>query len=218
MVASKTTGLLRLDRGAGRLFDSGGRIYLPDSRRWHATADPPAGEPVTPAEALAWLQRESAAPWRPPAGVIGPREATPAQLELAEVVGRGLAGLGLTLLSGGREGVMEAACRGAANAGGITVGLLPDESWSAANPFVTVPIATGIGVARNAIIARAAFCLIAIGGGVGTLSEVAFALQFKRPVFGLADAPRVDGVVALEGWPALEARLCRLVLGLDERS
>ena len=63
----------------------------------------------------------------------------------------------------------------------------------AANPYVTVPIATGIGVARNALIARAAFCVVAIGGGNGTLSEIVFALQFGRPVFLLENAPSVAG-------------------------
>ena len=132
----------------------------------------------------------------------------------AEAVGAGLAVLGLTVLCGGREGVMEAVCRAAAQAGGLTVGLLPDDDWRAANSHVRVPLATGIGVARNAVIARAALALVAIGGGTGTLSEVAFGLQFGRPVFGLAGAPRVEGVVMLDDWPSLKTPLCRKVLAL----
>jgi hypothetical protein len=80
---------------------------------------------------------------------------------------------------------MEAGCRGTAEHGGISISLLPDATWKAANPCVTIPIATGLGVARNAIIAQAFFCLVAIDGGYGTLSEIAFGLQFGRPVFAL---------------------------------
>jgi uncharacterized protein (TIGR00725 family) len=111
---------------------------------------------------------------------------------------------------------MEAACRGIATAGGISVGLLPDAEWDAANAYVSIPIATGIGVARNAIIARACWALVAVGGGYGTISEAAFGLQFGRPVFGLAGAPRIPGVVQLEDWPELEERLCRAFLRLEE--
>ncbi len=92
---------------------------------------------------------------------------------------------------------MEAVCRGVAAGGGLSVGLLPGETWQAANPFVGLPLATGLGVARNAVIARAAFCLVAVGGGHGTLSEMAFALQFGRPVFALQGAPEVAGAVRL---------------------
>jgi uncharacterized protein (TIGR00725 family) len=120
--------------------------------------------------------------------------------------------LGLVVLCGGRSGVMEAACRGVARAGGLSIGLLPGEEWDSANPYVTVPIATGIGVARNALIARAALCLIAVGGGNGTLSEIAFGLQFGRPVFALAGAPTVSGTVELDGWDALLPRVARVVL------
>jgi hypothetical protein len=110
---------------------------------------------------------------------------------------------------------MEAACRGAAEYNGISIGLLPDPTWQAANPYVTVPIATGIGVARNAIIAQACFCLVAIGGGYGTLSEIAFGLQFGKPVFALEQSQPVHGVVEIRDWPTLENVLCHLVLRLN---
>jgi uncharacterized protein (TIGR00725 family) len=152
------------------------------------------GDSVDERAAVAWLQRESETPCRVPIGVIGPREAEAAQTAAAADLGRGLAGLGLVVLCGGKSGVMEAACEGVAAAGGLSIGLLPDEDAAAANPHVSVPIATGIGVARNAIIARAALCLVAVGGGYGTLSEVAFALQFGKPVIGLCGAPEVPGV------------------------
>lgn len=190
---------------AGRRFDPARRVWTPDQ----AATD---GATITDSEAVRWLQRESGFPCRPPVGVIGPREPTETQATTAETVGAGLAELGLTVLCGGRSGVMEAACRGVARAGGISVGLLPDGEWETANPYVTVPIATGIGVARNALIARASICLIAIGGGVGTLSEIAFGLQFGRPVFALSGAPQVAGTVELEGWDALLPHVARVVL------
>ena len=206
---------LRLDRARCRLIDGSGAWFDPKSRSWQ-TPDPPPrdAQPITPADAVRWLQSESGHPLKAPIGVIGARRANPRQLDLAERIGHGIAALGLTLLCGGREGIMAAACKGAADTGGLTVGLLPDDHWDAANPFVAVPLATGIGVARNALIARAAFCLVAVGGGHGTLSEIAFALQFGRPVFCLGDAPAVDGAVQLGGWADLEPALCRLVLGL----
>ena len=90
---------------------------------------------------------------------------------------------------------MEAACRGAkraarsqladSNTSGLTIGILPGGDPSAANPYVDIPIATGLGEARNTIIARAAQAVIAIGGGYGTLSEIAFALKQGRPVIGV---------------------------------
>ena len=133
-------------------------------------------------------------PVRVPVGVIGPREASSAQLLAAEQVGRGLATMGFVVICGGRHGVMDAVCRGAAGAGGLTIGLLPDADPSFANPHVGIVIATGIGEARNALIARASLCLVAIGDSFGTLSEVALGRQFGKQVIGLEGAARVEGV------------------------
>jgi uncharacterized protein (TIGR00725 family) len=104
---------------------------------------------------------------------------------LAEMVGRGVAAGGATLVCGGLGGVMEAACRGARAAGGLTVGILPGADPAAANPDVLVPIATGLGEARNAVIVSSAEVVIAIGGEYGTLSEIALARKLGRPVIGL---------------------------------
>ncbi|HNP72727.1 MAG TPA: TIGR00725 family protein [Kouleothrix sp.] len=104
---------------------------------------------------------------------------------LAEMVGRSVAAAGATLVCGGLGGVMAAACRGARGAGGTTVGILPGNDAAAANPDVQVPIATGIGEARNAIIVCSADVVIAIGGEYGTLSEIALARKLGRPVIGL---------------------------------
>jgi len=121
--------------------------------------------------------------------VIGARDATPAQLAHAEAVGRALAERGHVLVCGGLGGVMEAACRGARAASGRTVGILPGEDPADANPHVDIVIPTGLGIARNALVVRAAAAVIAIGGAYGTLSEIAFALQLGVPVVGLDTWP-----------------------------
>ena len=89
---------------------------------------------------------------------------------------------------------MEAASRGASQSGGIVMGLLPGDEWETANPYVTIPLASGIGPTRNSIIARAARVLVAVGGGVGTITEMAYGLHYDRPVLALPSAPEVPGV------------------------
>jgi len=184
----------KLDRPHGLLFDEHGRCLDPRQRLWSAATSPLAGESVDLRSAATWLQRESGFAVRVPVGVIGPRDATAEQLLAAESVGRGLAEMGLPIICGGRHGVMEAACRGVAAGGGISIGLLPDADPSFANPYVGIVIATGIGEARNALIARAALCLVVIGDSYGTLSEVALGRQFGKRVIGLEGAAHVDGV------------------------
>ena len=184
----------KLNRALGRLFDAHGRSFDPHQRVWSTATSPAIGEPVDSRCAAAWLQRESGFAVRVPVGVIGPREATAEQLLAAEAVGRGLAEMGLPIICGGRHGVMEAACRGVAAGDGVSIGLLPDADPSFANPYVGIVIATGIGEARNALIARAALCLVVIGDSYGTLSEVALGRQFGKRVIGLEGAARVDGV------------------------
>jgi uncharacterized protein (TIGR00725 family) len=110
-------------------------------------------------------------------------------------VGRELAGAGAVVVCGGLGGVMEAACRGAREAGGRTIGILPGTDRTAANEFVEVAIPTGLGEARNALVVRTADALIAVGGGYGTLSEIALALKAGKRVVGL-DSWDIDGVVA----------------------
>ena len=103
----------------------------------------------------------------------------------AREVGRALAGQGAVLVCGGRGGVMEAACQGAKAGGGTTVGILPGTHRREANPYVDIPIVTGLGEARNAIVVRTADAVIAVSGGYGTLSEIGLALKMGRPVVGL---------------------------------
>ena len=121
-------------------------------------------------------------------GICGPEEAA-----VAEEVGRLLAEAGAVVLTGGRGGVMEAASRGAAQAGGLVVGILPGEDATDANRWVSLPIVTGLGEARNAVLMRTAQAVIAVGGEYGTLSEIAFALKFGRPVVGIHTWQATDG-------------------------
>jgi uncharacterized protein (TIGR00725 family) len=117
--------------------------------------------------------------------VIGGSDASPQVAKLAEEVGREIARHGAVLVCGGLGGVMEAACRGASHEGGLTVGILPGENRQAANPYVQIPIVTGIGYARNLAVVRSAQAVIAIDGSYGTLSEISHALQGGIPVIGL---------------------------------
>ncbi len=117
--------------------------------------------------------------------VIGGGQPSPEEAKLAEEVGRQLAKQGATLVCGGLGGVMEAACRGASSEGGVTIGILPGDSPKTANPYVQIPIVTGVGYARNISVVKSAKAVIAIGGSYGTLSEIAHALQSGIPVIGL---------------------------------
>ncbi len=125
--------------------------------------------------------------------VCGASEATPSQLGAAKEVGRLLAEAGAIVINGGLGGVSGAASEGAASAGGIVVGLLPDAHRAGANPHLTIALPTGLGQTRNALIVTAAQSVIAIGGGWGTLSEIALAKRLGRPVITLDSWP-VNGL------------------------
>jgi uncharacterized protein (TIGR00725 family) len=133
---------------------------------------------------------------RPPyIAVIGAGDATAEQVAHAEEVGRLLAHEGVVLVCGGLGGVMHAAARGCEAEGGISIGLLPGDDRSSGSPHLTVALATGLGEARNAVIARAVDAAIAIGGGYGTLSEIGLAARMGKTVVGLGtwDLPDRDG-------------------------
>jgi uncharacterized protein (TIGR00725 family) len=117
--------------------------------------------------------------------VIGNSSCTPEEAKLAETVGELLARRGATIICGGLGGVMEAVCRGAKSEGGLTVGILPGQDSSMANPWVDIPVVTGIGEARNVAVVKSAQAVIAIGGSYGTLSEIAYALKSRIPIIGL---------------------------------
>jgi len=119
-------------------------------------------------------------------GVIGGgKEVSPETARLAEEVGREIARQGAAVVCGGLGGVMEAACKGASEAGGLTIGILPGDNRRDANPYVKIPIVTGMGYARNVTVVKSARAIIAIDGGYGTLTEIGHALQSGIPVIGL---------------------------------
>ena len=131
---------------------------------------------------------------RPPQiAVSAPGDADPATLELAEAVGREIARLGCVLVCGGLGGGMAAACAGAKAEGGTTIGIIPGYDAASANGHLDHVICTGLGQARNTLVAASGDALVAVGGGLGTLSEIALALRLNRPV------------VALGGWAAMLA-------------
>ncbi|HEX2050242.1 MAG TPA: TIGR00725 family protein [Actinomycetota bacterium] len=117
--------------------------------------------------------------------VVGGSNPSDDELGAAHAIGYELARRGALVVCGGLSGVMEAVCAGAKEGGGTTVGLLPGDDRAAANRFVDVALATGLGEARNTIVARAVDVVVAVGGEFGTLSEIAFALRAGTPVVGL---------------------------------
>ena len=141
----------------------------------------------------------------PYVAVIGASEPRGADATAAEEVGRRLAEAGAIVVTGGRGGVMAAACRGTQEAGGTSIGLLPGSSREDANEWVSVALPTGLGELRNGLVVRAADVIIAIGGAYGTLSEIALALHAGKPVLGLLTW-EIDGV---EPQPDPEAAVAR---------
>jgi uncharacterized protein (TIGR00725 family) len=134
--------------------------------------------------------------------VVGKGEPDEGLAPLAEEVGRHLAEAGAIVVCGGRGGVMEAAARGAREAGGEVIGVLPGEDPGEANPHVTHVVATGVGHARNLAVVASADAVVAIGGEWGTLAEVAFARRLGRPVAALRGW-RVSGEGTMEGGPGI---------------
>ena len=117
--------------------------------------------------------------------VIGASEPSPKAIRLAEDVGRELARRGMTIVTGGLGGVMEGASRGAKEAGGLVLAILPGDDSAAANPYVDLAVATNLGDGRNAVLANTADAFVAVSGGWGTLSEIAFALKRGKRVVSL---------------------------------
>ncbi len=128
--------------------------------------------------------------------VFGGSECSPEDFQLAEQVGKLLAEKGILVICGGLFGIMEAVCKGASEGGGITIGILPGNNTNSANQYVTIPIATGMGIGRNVIIAHSADACIAIDGKYGTLSEIAYALQLEKPVVTLNSWDNIPGTIS----------------------
>lgn len=145
--------------------------------------------------------------------VIGAGQCGPETEALSERVGALIAENGCDLVCGGREGVQLGACRGAKSAGGRTVGILPGLEFSQANPYVDVPVITGLGHMRNFLVVKNGHAVIAIEGGSGTLSEIGLALKSGVPVVALGRWSDLDGVHPAAG--ADEA--VSLALSLSDR-
>ncbi|MBW1711600.1 MAG: TIGR00725 family protein [Deltaproteobacteria bacterium] len=132
---------------------------------------------------------------KPVIGVIGSGSPSTQGRDLARRVGFLLAQAGAFVLCGGLGGVMEAACQGTSQAGGESIGFLPGPDRGQANPYLTIPLATDMGHARNALIARAAWGLIAVEGELGTISEAALGLKMGKPVVGLSCSWNLPGLI-----------------------
>ena len=144
----------------------------------------------------------SEAPHRPRyVAVVGPGDADEETYRLAREVGRLVAGRGGIVVSGGLAGVMEAASRGATEAGGIAVGILPDEDRRRANPYLSYSVATGMGQARNLAVVCSADAVVAVGGGYGTLSEIGLARKAGRRVVALGGWDLGEGHVVVASSP-----------------
>ena len=137
-------------------------------------------------------------------------------LEWAEEIGQDLARAGAIVVTGGLGGIMRAASRGARGAGGRTIGLLPGTDPSEANEFVTIPIATGLGVVRNLVVVTSADSVVAVGGRHGTLSEIGLALRMGRHVVALSSW-RVESEHRLGGPRVHRARDAREAASLALR-
>lgn len=144
-------------------------------------------------------------------GVVGSGDTDKRHDPLAMEVGSLIARHGAMMVCGGLSGIMEAASRGAAQAKGTTIGILPGSDKREANPHITIAIPTGLGVARNVLVVRTADALVALPGGPGTLSEIALALNVGKPVVDLGDW-KIEGTRAAttaQEAVALALDLCR---------
>lgn len=142
--------------------------------------------------------------------IIGGSKCSKRDYKIAQEVGRLIAQEGWTLVCGGRTGIMEAACRGAKEAGGTTVGILPSIDSKEANKYLDVNIPTGLGYARNVLVVRASEIIIAISGKYGTLSEIAFAFNEDRYVIGI-NTWKIKGVVQVKTPQQAISRIKRIL-------
>ena len=197
------------DRG---ILHDGARRFDPRKLAWTTLETPaPDSVSVSPAEAVRWLYEEANARMVP-IGVIGPRRATERQFAIAEQLGRRLGELRIPLLNGGTNGALEAGSNGCEESAGFVL------DGPEANRPVSSARQAGRGPGRTIVIARAGQALVAIGGEYGTLSEMAFGLQFDKPVFTLEDAPEVDGAQPMESVEDVMSALLSVILQLPRPS
>lgn len=147
-----------------------------------------------------------------PIGVIGSGQPDAIQYDMAVNLGRCLADIGLTIICGGRAGIMEAVCKGASENNGVSIGVLPESSLENVNQYVSIPIASGIGFARNALISSSSFCLVAVGGGNGTLCEIAYGLKFKKKIFTLKSTLVVAETIKCKTVEEVIDNICKLIV------
>ena len=138
--------------------------------------------------------------------VIGGSEINNEVEQLAHEVGKIVASVGCILVCGGLKGAMEASCKGAKEAGGTTIGLLPGKDKADANPYVDIALPTTIGFARNAMVAASADIIIALPGSHGTSCEISYALVYKRPIYDVGSWQR-EGMIAVKDLEELEEKL-----------
>lgn len=188
------TATFLLDRTARELRDADGRCFDTSTRTWTATPSGAPGDAVETIDAVAavaWLQRESRHPLRLPIAVIGAPGAATAQFVAAMQVGELLGGCGLVTICAGDHGLAQALCDGVKRVGGVTIGVLPGADPAAANAFVSVILATGIGDACNALIVQTAFCLIAVGDSPAGMAQARAAGKLVVGLAGAAPGPAV---------------------------
>ncbi len=142
--------------------------------------------------------------------VVGGHKIDKGGAKLALGIGEVIAQAGAILVCGGLTGVMEYAAKGAKKAGGMTVGILPGDDKNAANAYIDIPIPTGLGLSRNTLVAGAADIVVALPGKEGTLSEIAFALNAKKPVIGLKTW-KIPGVIQVSSVAEAAKRISRLI-------
>ena len=141
--------------------------------------------------------------------VIGGHDASRDVEQLAHEAGKIIAKMGHVLVCGGLLGSMKAACSGAKEENGLTIGILPGEDKADANEFVDIALPTSIGFSRNVIVACSADIVIALPGSHGTRSEISYALVYKRPVIDLGNW-NIDGMISIEGIEQLEEKIKEL--------
>ena len=178
----------------------------------HAGVSAVLPAPLT--EALARLAQKQRGParHRQPVAVIGPGDGGERECAAAYAVAWHLGQAGMAVVCGGRGGVMAAASRGVTEGGGIAIGLLPEDDDRAANQWLSVALPTGMGEMRNALVARSGVCLVAIGGNLGTLSEMAMGLKWGKPVFVLHGDIALPGAVAAADAEELLAKVVDCLL------
>lgn len=149
--------------------------------------------------------------------VIGGHKASKDVERIAHNVGRIIAGVGAVLVCGGLDGVMEAAARGAKEAGGVTIGLLPWKDKADANPYIDIALPTSIGYARNAIVACSADIIVALPGSHGTSCEISYGFVYNRPMIDLGHWNR-DGMIKVKSLEEAEAKIRELVQKIQKGS